>query len=79
MITQNDIPLSCYGVPTKKEHHKIIHAELISRPCKVCHAKVGEECKNLTKGVHMGRVPDGFDSVIFLVQYLNNHQHETNL
>lgn len=76
MINIKDIPTNYYGVPSKKEHHKIIHSYLISTECKSCKAKPNEECKNLKNGVHMGRVPDGFDSLVFLVNYFNEHPKE---
>jgi hypothetical protein len=38
---------------------------LVMQRCPVCRAKAGEPCrygKRVMRGVHMGRLPDGFDS-----------------
>lgn len=80
MITVEDIKLNGYYAPLLPQHKKIVYNELISNKCKTCNAKEGKRCKGVKSeyGVHMGRVPEDFDSVLFLVEYFNKHIEEFN-
>ena len=63
-----------YGCPIMTdEESKQLHIYLISRPCSACGAKSGKKCVR-AKGdnVHMGRLPDGFDSVVWLKEVRAN-------
>lgn len=63
---------SASGVPIFNEEEKaFLHADMISRPCKPCGAKAGKLCilnaeaktKMKPGTVHMGRLPDGYDTL----------------
>ncbi len=63
-----------YGCPIMTDdEHEELHIYLISRPCSACGAKSGKKCVH-AKGnaVHMGRLPDGFDSVVWLKEQRAN-------
>jgi hypothetical protein len=78
MVNHADLRFNRYDVPNMTDEElKVLHEHLKSRRCPACHARSGNNCKD-GKGrgiehVHMGRLPDGFDSAIWLV----NHRAKT--
>jgi hypothetical protein len=61
-----------YGVPIMTQEEKVVlHRYLLINSCSVCGARAGRNCKypsgkQMKDGVHMGRLPEGFDSVKWL-------------
>ncbi len=61
-----------YRVPVfTEEESKALHKYLLAVPCSVCGVVAGRQCvrsngKRMGKNVHMGRLRENFDSVIWL-------------
>ena len=66
------IKYNAYNVPilTKKEE-KALYKYLLSFPCTACKAQSGIKCKG-SSYVHIGRLPEGFDTEKWLIQHRSN-------
>jgi hypothetical protein len=59
------------GTPVMSKPESVaLHQYLLSRLCHTCGAQKNKDCANSKDGsVHMGRLPNGFDSAVWLRQY----------